>query len=158
MIFKTTSGVEYQMDVEDALRFVGVSITMRTNGYLGVLSLNWTGDTYIHREIMQAGPEDVVDHINGDKLDMRRCNLRICTYHENSCNARLRSDNKTGVRGVYWDKRKLKWSVQISAKRKRICLGYFIDFNEACEVRFAAERKYHGKHAAIDGVLSRSSS
>ena len=40
----------------------------------------------MHRLIMQPPPHLVVDHLNGDGLDNRRCNLRICTHAENAQN------------------------------------------------------------------------
>jgi len=153
MKFKTIAGVEYQMDIEDALRFVGISITMRSNGYLGIQSHDWHGDSYVHREIMNAGPDNIVDHINGDKLDLRRSNLRVCGDQENSYNSRIRTNNKTGVRGVYWDKKRLKWVVQVTAGKKTYNFGRFNDFEKACAVRADAERRLHGVYAAIDCVL-----
>jgi len=154
MKFKTLAGVEYQMDLEDALHFVGVAITMRSNGYLGIQSHDWPGDAYVHREILKAGPKDIVDHINGVKLDLRRSNLRVCSQQQNSYNARLRKNNITGVRGVYWDNKRMKWSVQITANKKTHSLGRYDDFEVACNVRFDAERRLHGDHAAIDCVLA----
>lgn len=153
MKFKTLSGIEYQIDESDAMLFVGVPIRLCSNGYLSTMSCHWDGDRYIHRVIMGAGDGEIVDHISGDKLDNRRINLRICNDLQNSFNARLRSNNKTGVRGVYWDKSRMKWSVQITAGAKTISLGRFVDFDEACQVRAEAERKLHGEFAALDGVL-----
>lgn len=150
MIFKTLSGFEYQMDIEDALVFVGVPINMRTTGYLGIQAPDWTGDRYIHRVVIGAKEGEIVDHINGNKLDNRRSNLRICTPQENAYNSSIRKNNRTGVRGVYWDSNRKKWAVQITANKKTICVGRFEDFNEACAAREAAEHEHHGKYAAIN--------
>ena len=55
----------------------------------------------IHRVVMDAPPGMDVDHINGDRLDNRKQNLRVCTRSQNSSNKKLRRDSKSGFKGVY---------------------------------------------------------
>lgn len=56
----------------------------------------------LHRLLMglQPGDKRQVDHINGNRSDNRRCNLRVCTAQENRRNARKRKDNTSGYKGV----------------------------------------------------------
>lgn len=69
---------------------------------------------YLHRVIMGVGPGDLsVDHINGDTLDNRRSNLRICTHQENRRNTRTPSTNVSGYKGVCFIKRFQKWEAWI---------------------------------------------
>jgi len=61
----------------------------------------------MHRIIMHAPTELIIDHINGDTLDNRKSNLRIVTYQQNSSNVRLYSHNKSGYAGVSWNSKKI---------------------------------------------------
>lgn len=58
----------------------------------------------IHRYLLDAPPDMVVDHINHDPTDNRKSNLRICTTQHNTWNRRVRCDNQFGVTGVHKNK------------------------------------------------------
>ena len=85
-----------------------------------------------------------VDHINGNRLDNRWCNLRDVTRKENRLNSANRKDNTSGVSGL--SKLKWKtgrtWDIYINHNGNRINLGYCKDFFEACCIRKSAENKY----------------
>jgi hypothetical protein len=66
--------------------------TGRTNGVRQSFNL--------HRLIMDPPKGMMVDHINGDGLDNRKCNLRICTAAQNAANRRMHRKSKTGYVGV----------------------------------------------------------
>lgn len=59
---------------------------------------------YMHRLIMNTPEKMQTDHINGNKLDNRRNNLRICTQSQNNMNRKISKLNTSGYRGIYWDK------------------------------------------------------
>jgi hypothetical protein len=102
----------------------------------------------LHRILL--APEDPgldVDHINGNTIDNRRSNLRDATPPENQWNARTPRTNTSGFRGVSWDKQHQCWRVRVGVNGKRLHIGLFDDFDEACAVRIAAEQKYHGAFA-----------
>lgn len=103
----------------------------------------------LHRLIMNCKHDDglYVDHINHNKLDCRRCNLRIVTNQQNSMNASKRSDNTSGVTGVTFCKDRNKWNAQIMLGYKMINLGYYNSFEDAVKVRKEAEDKYFGEHS-----------
>lgn len=76
----------------------------------------YAGATYnykhfkFHRLVMKVNdPKIQVDHINGNKLDNRKINLRICTNQENSMNKYENSNNTSGYKGVFFDKSRNKW-------------------------------------------------
>ena len=74
-----------------------------------------------------------VDHINRDKLDNRRENLRIVTHYENCINRGVNRNNRSGIKGVRWQKNKCKWSAQIQIGGYKH-LGYFNSKEEASKV------------------------
>ena len=103
----------------------------------------------LHRVISGAKKNEYVDHINGNKLDNRRSNLRLCTQSQNLCNQRLRSDSSTKVKGVSWNKFSKKFEAYINVNKKRIYLGLFPTLELAKIARHEASIKYHGEFCAL---------
>ena len=74
-----------------------------------------------HRKVLNVDdPKIFVDHINGDRLDNRRINLRLCSNQENSFNRDKNSNNTSGYKGVYFDKDRNKWRSVIQYNGKSI--------------------------------------
>ena len=74
----------------------------------------------MHRLILGlTDPAVHTDHINGDGLDNHRANLRVCSHAENMRNSRKRVNNKSGFKGVSWNKAKGKWKVPTSRRTER---------------------------------------
>jgi hypothetical protein len=101
----------------------------------------------LHRVLTNAPDGMVVDHINHNRMDNRLSNLRVCTEQQNMCNQRLRVDNTSGYKGVYWDKTVGKWHAQISVNNVIINLGYSVSLQECVRIRASAETKYQGEYA-----------
>lgn len=100
------------------------------------------GKDYFHKKITNTTSE-IVDHINMNKLDNRKCNLRIADKKINSINRGLQSNNKTGYKGVYHDRRYGTWNARVTVNRKTIHLGTFQTKEEAIAARKAGEEKYY---------------
>lgn len=104
----------------------------------------------MHRVIMKAPKGVQVDHINGDRLDNRRSNLRLANQQQNSANMRRRANNKVGVKGVVWDKARRKWAAFIKVNYKSIGLGRFDTKAEAANAYAVAAKKHFGTFARVD--------
>lgn len=103
----------------------------------------------MHRNIMDAPCDMVVDHINHDTLDNRRVNLRICTHSQNLMNRGKNRNNSSGYKGVYWSKAAGKWYAQIKVNRKSNYLGLFLTKEEAHKAYREASKKFHGEFGSI---------
>jgi len=80
----------------------------------------------MHRVILNTPSGMETDHINHDKLDNRRSNLRICTKAENNQNRKPYKKNRKGkYKGVYWDEKHGKWRVFLTRNKKQKYLGMF---------------------------------
>ncbi len=98
----------------------------------------------LHRFILDAPPDKEVDHVSGDPLDNRRCNLRLCSHAENTRNSRkLRQDTSSQFKGVSWYKPLCKWLAQICVDHRKLNLGYFDSEEDAYAAYCTASAKYH---------------
>jgi len=106
----------------------------------------------LHRFIMnlEYGNKQHVDHINGNTLDNRKCNLRLCTQAQNAKNVRRRKTNKSGYKGVSWDNKNKKWRAVIQNDNVFISLGRYKDKEEARKAYAIAAIKYHGEFARLE--------
>jgi hypothetical protein len=99
----------------------------------------------IHRFIMNPTSNLQIDHINGNGLDNRKENLRICTHQQNQYNKKLSKNNSSGIKGVHWDKSRNKWRAKIKINNKEKYLGRFKDRIEAKEVYTKFAKQYFGE-------------
>ncbi len=101
----------------------------------------------LHRLIMEPPAGKGVDHINRNKLDVRRANLRICDQADNCLNVPAHKDSASGVRGVWFDRDRGQWTAQISHRKKRVHIGRFASKAAASAARKAKERELWGEYA-----------
>ena len=102
------------------------------------------------RQILNAPKGLEVDHINLDKLDNRKVNLRLCTRAENVRNSTKRKDSPNKYKGVHFIKSRNKWIARIQINGKRIHSGYFDTEIEAAKRYDKLALKHHGSFASIN--------
>ena len=105
---------------------------------------------FMHRVIMNPPADMQVDHINGNKLDNRRSNLRVCTRAENSKNRKKQSTSRNTYKGVEWSKDHNAWRAKIRVGLRRLTLGSFKTEKEAAMAYNEAALRYHGEFAQLN--------
>lgn len=102
------------------------------------------GKEYLHRIITECPVDFVVDHINGNRLDARRSNLRVCTQAQNNLNKVKTSAKVTSkYKGVSWRKSHSKWQATIYVNKVQKHLGYFNLEVQAALMYDIAAKKLH---------------
>lgn len=139
---ETSHGDEILIDEEDLDLVMRYSFSVNGRGYAHA-HINGKCIT-IQRYILGITDPDVtIDHINGDKLDNRRANLRVCTRQQNCCNRGIGSNNRSGCTGVSMRKNG-KFIARIVHAGKENWLGTFATFDEAVNARIAGEIEHFG--------------
>lgn len=87
-----------------------------------------------------------INYKNENKLDNRKCNLRMATKAETIiATQKIRENNTSGFIGVSWRKNENRWKAYITVNGKQIHLGYFKNKEEAIEARKQGENKYYNE-------------
>lgn len=123
------------------------------HGYAVRTQNNYPNKSYqvrMHRIILSTPGGMDTDHINRDRLDNRRSNLRICTRSQNIANTFVEKQNTTGYKGVSWKTANNKWVAQIRVNNVVKHLGLFVDIKEAINTYNLAAKKYFGEFAVTN--------
>lgn len=104
----------------------------------------------LHKMIMSE--RGYVDHINGNKLDNRRCNLRYCTLSQNNANSKKHRDGFCKYKGVTYEKKKRLYRARIRVNGKLIGLGRYKNEEDAARAYNEAALKYFKEFAKINKV------
>lgn len=145
-----SNGKEFLIDLDDLERVKQYCWSLNSHGYVRTtLPMGMSKNRYIslHRYIMNCtDPSKYVDHINHNTCDNRKVNLRICTPTQNCHNSKPGVKNKTGIRGVHFEKSKNKWMAVININKTRHVIGLYTDINDAIEARKKYEELYYGDY------------
>jgi hypothetical protein len=141
------------VDPEDFDKLAGFHWHFHNQGYAArrVPKSEQVGKCHLrlmHREILGAGPGVQVDHVNGDKLDTRRCNLRLATRGQNQANSGMNPRNTSGYRGV--THRDGKWVAQTKAGGQFYRLGSFDNPEDAARAYDLAAVELFGEFARLN--------
>ena len=136
----TRKGETILIDFEDFEKCKTISWCVDSKGYANGGN-KLIGTVRLHRFIMNPGKYHV-DHINRNKLDNRRENLRLVTNQENHFNQNIPMNNSSGHIGVYFNKQCRKWCSQITVDGKTISGGLFKNIEDAIRKREELEQKY----------------
>lgn len=153
-----TKGESAVVDDEDFDRFSRYRWCLHGDGY-AARGYNREGKVRIvklHHEILgipELGRE--VDHINGDKLDNRKCNLRFVTHQQNIFNTKKRIAASPGVKpskykGVVWRNDRNKWRSSITIDGEKVYLGLFLSEQEAARAYNLAASRLFGEFARLN--------
>lgn len=113
------------------------------------------GVVMLHRQVLRAPLGFDVDHINGDPLDNRRVNLRLCSMSQNQANRSAMVPNKTSrYRGVCWDKKSGRWQADIKVQQKSIYLGQYEREEDAAAAYNRAAEKHFGEFARLNEIAA----
>lgn len=97
----------------------------------------------LHRWLLQPPKDQVVDHMNRDKLDNRRANLRICTHAENLLNAGAQCDNALGIKNVHFDARRRHPYVVMLKRSHRIVMRCYCRTRNVARITASLARREH---------------
>lgn len=149
---KLTNGMFTIVDNEDYDKLVN-SNWYYSNGYAKKSVKNEsTGKwryIYLHRLITDVPRKIQIDHINGNRLDNRRENLRFCTNAENGKNRKISKNNTSKFKGVFFYKKGNSWRSMIRVDGRRIFLGDFGSAEAAYEAYCKASSEFHKNFGRI---------
>lgn len=136
--------VPTEVDEIDFTFLSGITFILKEKKYL-VCKNGQYRNKYIHRLVALRMGLDItnrLDHEDQNPLNNKRNNIRYATVSQNAINSKIRIDNSSGHKGVWWDHRTNRWTAELRINGTKIWLGRHRDFNEACRVREEAEIEY----------------
>ena len=149
----------YQPDTGYLIRKIYVSSTARAGQRAGSVTQS-TGyrrikiDGIVHQEhrviwfyVTGSWPLAEIDHEDGIESNNRWDNLRLADRHQQCWNAKNKSNNTSGVKGVSWYPARKKWAARIMAAGKSCLVGYFDDLTEAASALDQKRSQLHGEFA-----------
>jgi len=128
-----------------------VAGTVGSHGYIAIVidGEGWLGHRLAWFMTHGSLLDDQIDHENLIRVDNRLKNLRVATPLQNRGNVRVRSDSRTGVKGVSWHKQTQKWNAHIRINGRKRSLGLFHSILEAGAAYATAAQQHFGEYARV---------
>ena len=144
------TGILYRSMINGRLKVTGAS---GRNPYYQYLVTAYNGRQYrvthiIWLIVYGKFPTVHIDHINTIQNDNRLINLREATQTQNRANTTVTTRSKSGVKGVFWDKERNRWSVYITSDYKTYFVGRYDDIEDA-------KKAYKNKATELWGEFAR---
>ncbi len=140
---------EVLVDDDDFLKFNGIRLILHSGGY-ATFHIKGSGRFYLHRKIMKAQTGHIVDHINGNKLDNRKENLRFCTKSQNNRWRLNQKRGKSGYLGVSYFNHAKGWRAYVKLKDRQLHIGIFSTPQKAARERDKIAKKLFGEFAILN--------
>jgi len=134
-------------DLEGKRLFEKYNWFVSGNGYL--MRMDKRKGIYFHRELLNFSSSEI-DHINNNKLDNRRSNLRYCSRSQNNYNSLKRTNTRSQYKGIIYEKGINKWRPRIKINKKSISLGCFNSELAAALVYDYHAKKHYKEFAKIN--------
>lgn len=153
-ILLSNSGRTAYVDDADADRASSLRWYLDSRGYAAAHLPGTGAKIQMHRYVLGL-PKfvpggDCVDHINGDRLDNRRANLRLCSRSQNRLNAPAKSGGTSRFKGVDHFPRGNRWKAQIQFEGRKEYLGLFANEEDAARAYDARARELFGDFARLN--------
>lgn len=148
-ILKTVGGTEFVID--DDVHVWAKDIKWRLSSYGYVSYREKDKRIFLHRLIMQTPEDMVTDHINGNKLDNLKLNLRVTSDKLNRLNSGKRCYNTSGFKGV-WLRKNGRWQAEIKLNGKKYSLGTYETKEESALAYNIKAKELFGEHARLNSL------
>jgi hypothetical protein len=142
----TNSDLVALVDDEDYEFLIQRNWTLHDRGYVQ------SNKTYLHRLVNKTPKGMVTDHINGNKLDNRKENLRVCTRLQNQQNVRNSHRGSVKYRGVTISRSKKRYIARIKINKYHKHIGSFRTAEEAALAYNEFAYVYHGEFAVLNKI------
>ena len=137
-----------KVSLEDLEKIISIPWSISPHGYA-----KHSKHGLMHRLLLDAVKGSYVDHINGDRLDNTRENLRLCTHSQNLRNRGATASSKSGWKGVSTNKPHTdRWRATITADCGQVHVGYFDSSEDAATAYNFAAYELHGEFAQFNTV------
>jgi len=142
---------EFTVSLKDAARVSNHGWCRRKRDGYFVASIGGRA-ILLHSFLLGSRKGMYADHINGDRTDNRRENLRWATPSESARNLNISSRNTSGYKGVHWNKRRKKWQAYIRTHNRQQTLGFYDTAEDAAKRYNEEAKKQHGNFACINPI------
>jgi hypothetical protein len=121
--------------------------------HLGKIAGRYKKTAAIMHRILTAAPHYLqVDHINGNKVDNRKANLRLCTNGQNKQNGAGYKNSTSKYRGVSWHSGMRQWYAQIQKDKRKYTIGWFENEVDAAKAYNRRASKLFGEFARLNEI------